>query len=269
MCASLTLFLDWDPLLKPELVQFPYNIPRKSNDTADDSIEPPNKRRQPATSVTPSDESNPAMPPPPTPSPSKKKNNSGVKTPRPDITMGLSHSTVVASLVTRGVPEVKADYFLKALQEEQALCSSPLEGSTTCFPMLVVEGKSYSTGRCVFEAQNQAAVAGSCMMNIQRQLAKLTESVAPGSDQKKEPLAFSLCTEGPHMELWVHYTTSVDGTCKYNMSILQTCHASLPGGVVDFLITIDKVLSWAGSEFLNDVAEQLAAIEGVARQQAT
>jgi hypothetical protein len=56
---------------------------------------------------------------------------------------------------------------------------------------MVIEGKSYATGKPVFEAQNRAAVSGSCMTNLQHKLADLTERASPGSYQRKAPLAFS------------------------------------------------------------------------------
>ena len=49
------------------------------------------------------------------------------------------------------------------------------------------------------------------------------------------------------------------------MNLLQGCHALVPGGVVDFLVVADKVLSWACSDFVNDVAKQLASVERAAR----
>ena len=181
--------------------------------------------------------------------------------------MGLRHSTMVNTLVAKGISEDQADGFLKFLQEQQSLCSSPSQHDIPIrFPLLVVEGKSYSTGKFVFEAQNQAAVSGSCMVNMQLQLDELFESFAPGSYTKKAPLAFSICTEGPHIELWVHYTTSTNGKRNYNMSILKTCHALLLAGVVDFLVVVDRVLSWASSEFADDVAKQLASVERATRE---
>lgn len=133
--------------------------------------------------------------------------------------------------------------------------------------MLVVEGKSYSTSKSIFEAQKQAAVSGSCMMKMQHQLADLFDLIA-GSHDKKEPLVFSICTQGPYMELWGHYTTSVSGIRKYNMNFIQTCNALILAGVVEFLVIVDRVLSWACSEFVDDVAKQLALMENATRQHA-
>lgn len=114
--------------------------------------------------------------------------------------MGQSHCALIESLVVAGVDVMEADEFLKTLQHQQALCSDPSQEAINIrFLVLVVEGKSYATGKFVFEAQNQAAVSGSCMMKMQHQLADLFDLNVPGSHNKKEPLAFSLCTQGPYM----------------------------------------------------------------------
>ena len=206
------------------------------------------------------------MPPPPLPITPKPAIS--VKTPRPDITAGLRHSTIVDTFVALGLSENKADGVLETLQEQQLLCSDPVQQALSIrFPHMVVEGKSYSTGKPVFQAQNQAAISGSCMTNLQHMLADLTERASPGSYHSKAPLAFSICTEGPHMELWVHYTTLTEGVRKYNMNILKTCHASLEEGVVEFLVMVDHVMSWAGTDFLNEIAEQLCLVARAARVQ--
>lgn len=209
------------------------------------------------------------MLPPSLPLLQPRQENYILKTPRPDITMGLRHSALVESLVVEGVDVMQADAFLKTLQEQQTLCSDPSQEAVNIrFPVLVVEGKSYSNGKFVFEAQNQAAVSGSCMMKMQHQIADLFDLIAPGSHDKIEPLAFSICTQGPYMELWAHYTTSVSGIRKYNMNLLQTCNALIPAGVVEFLVIVDRVLSWACSEFVDNVAKQLALMENATRQHA-
>lgn len=210
--------------------------------------------------------SGPPMPPPPAP------NISMVKTPRPDITIGLRHTTVVEKLKANGLRTLQANDFLKALQNQQILCSNPLQPAYPMrFPPLVVEGKSYSTGRPVFEAQNQAAVSGSCMTNLQHKLAELSKRMSPGSHQDEEPLAFSICTEGPMMQLWVHYTTLMDGERMYNMNILRICHAStqpfLQEGVREFFIAVYGVMKWATSNFLDRLVEYLYLIWKAGQQQ--
>ena len=220
-------------------------------------------------SCIPLENSGPPMPPPPAPS---KQVISTVKTPRPDITIGLRDTTVIEKLKAKGLRALQASDFLKALQNQQVLCSNPLQPAYSLrFPPLVVEGKSYSTGRPVFEAQNQAAVSGSCMTNLQHKLAELSKRTSSGSHQSKEPLAFSICTEGPMMQLWVHYTTPMDGERMYNMNILRICHAStqpfLQERVRDFFKAVYGVMMWATSDFLDGLVEHLGLVWKAGHQQ--
>lgn len=206
---------------------------------------------------------------PPSPLPSPKQNISSVETPRPDVTAGLSHDAVVDAMVKQGlVSELDAGDFLRFLQAQRILCSDPAQQSLPIrFPFLVIEGKSYSTGRPIFEAQNQAAVSGSCMTNLQHMLAELTESACPGYKEYEEPLAFSICTEGPYIELWVHYTISKNGIRVYCMNIIKICHASLLSSVIEFLVTVDSVMSWARIDYVNHIAKQLVLVLEKARYQ--
>jgi hypothetical protein len=126
---------------------------------------------------------------------------------------------------------------------------------------MVVEGKAYATGRPIFEAQNQAAVYGSCMAKLQQTLADLTKEASHGSYKSTAPLAFSICTEGPHIELWVHYIVLFKDVWEYHMNILKTCHASFPGDVKEFLMVVDSILSWAGTDFVDDIAKQLILVK--------
>lgn len=79
----------------------------------------------------------------------------------------------------------------------------------------------------------------------QHMLAKLTESASHGYTEYEKPLAFSICTEGPYIELWVHYTISKNGIRLYYMNIINVCHASLLSRVMELLVMVDSVMSWA------------------------
>ena len=141
-----------------------------------------------------------------------------VKTPRPDFTWGFRQSTMTDALIQRRLPEPRASRLLPALQREQKLCSDPTQHFLDVrFPVLVIEGKAYTTGKTLFEAENQAAVSGSSMLILQRQLEALYEDVVLDSNVEceKSPLAFSLCTQGPIMELWVHHIVSEDDITEY------------------------------------------------------
>ena len=193
------------------------------------------------------------MIPPPFP---PKQDASGVKTPCPDITTGLHHDIVAAKLESVGVATPHADELLKDLQYEKALISCPAQSALLLrFPSLNVEGKSYATGKSLYEAQNQAAVSGSMMLVIQHQLSELVVSHSPDS-----PLAFSICSEGPVMELWLHYNTSDASVRYYNMHFLQFCHASAPDTVVAFLMAVLGIMRWAKSVFLDDIAKKLLGV---------
>ena len=202
------------------------------------------------------------MPPPPLPTTPKPA--IPVKTPRPDITAGLRHFTVVDALVALGLGKIKASGMLEDLQDQRIICSDPVHQLRNIrFPHMVVEGKSYATCKSVFEAQNQAVVSGSCMTNLQHMLTDLTgltEDVSPGSYPSKAPLAFSISTQGPQMELWVHYTALEERVRIYNMNLLKTCHVSLEEDVVEFLVMVDRVMSWASTDFLKEIAEQLYSV---------
>jgi hypothetical protein len=263
------VILDWEQCLKPNIQQRSWDMSflESSHDEADDTTSRLNKRQQVDTSYISPDTSQSDMPPPPT---LPKQDTSPVKTPRPDITVGLRHSTVIEALKAQGLGQNEADEFLDYLQSRQILCSNPAQQALPIrFPPIVVEGKSYATGKPVFEAQNQASVSGSCMTNLQHKLADLAASASRGSYRSRAPLAFSICTEGPHIELWMHYTVLVDGVRTYIMKIVKTCHASLQEGVVEFLTTVDNVMIWATTEYMKDIVEQLVLVEEAGRVQNT
>lgn len=145
------------------------------------------------------------------------------------------------------------------------MCLPHSEFPDVRFPILVIEGKSYATGKTVFEAQNQAAVSGSCMINLQHQLADLSKSIFPEfepestskSESSKTPLEFTICSEGPHIELWVHHSSLEDNLRMHYMNVQKICHRSLKDGLKDFLPDLDRLMSWTSRRFLKDIGDQL------------
>lgn len=261
LCMSLraNLNLDWDPSLKPDVQQEVWNWDAlgKSNE-ADGVVDRPNKRQQGERSFPSPDTSQSTIPPPTTLSQFKQD---AVKTPRPDFTIGLRHSTISNALIKRGLSKFKADDFLKGLQRERKLYSDPTQNFLNVrFPILVIEGKAYATGKTVFEAQNQAAVSGGCMINLRQQLTDLFEGVFPNLRGRKTHLAFSICTEGPQIEFWVHYALSEDNVRSHYMNIFRTCYGSLQGGLEDFLMDVERLMRWTKDEFLKEVADQLCKL---------
>ena len=214
--------------------------------------------------------------------------SSPIKTPRPDITIGIRESVLVSSLASRGLTKTVASDFLRYLQEseiqrnegllEPVLVSEPTQRAMEVrFPFLIVEGKSYATGKPIYEAQNQAAVSGACAVKISRDLAELgrhaKDSVTPTSSQTLDdgfkppapPLAFLICTEGPVHELWASYDVTEDGVRKSVMNMVKSCHGSIPETVEPFLLDLYRVLNWGSGVFLESVVDQLHKVYKVAR----
>lgn len=165
---------DWDVTLKPVVQRksFYLDIPARP-DAADESFNRPSVLQQQQTAYASPNNSEPILPPR---QPSSAA-ISVVKTPRPDITAGLRHKTVIENMKAQGLRDLEIKDFLKDLQYQQTLCSNPLQPAhPMCFPPMVVEGKAYATGKPMSAAQNQAAVSGSCMINLQHKLGELTNS---------------------------------------------------------------------------------------------
>ncbi|MCJ1470383.1 hypothetical protein MMC07_009028, partial [Pseudocyphellaria aurata] len=248
---------DWDLSLKPDVQPEVWNWDAlgKSNNKADGVIDRPNKRQQGEQSFSFPDTSQSTIPSPTTLSQFKQD---AVKTPRPDFTIGLRHSTISNALIKRGLSKFKADDFLQGLQRERKLYSNLTQNFLNVrFPILVIEGKAYATGKTVFEAQNQASVSGGCMVNLRQQLTDLFEGVFLNLRGRKTHLAFSICTEGPQIEFWVHYALSEDNVRSHYMNIFRMCYRSLQGGLEDFLMDVERLMRWTKDEFLKEVADQL------------
>jgi hypothetical protein len=201
---------------------------------------------------------------------------SPIKIPRPDISIGIQHTTLISALSSQNLDDIEGEEFLEELQnkmmrrklggsEEPMLISVPTQrASDLVFPFAVVEAKAYSTGKQVFEAENQAAVSGACGLKIQLCLDELAKDATTSSDilpsKNQPPLFFSICTQGPFHELWVHYTNVEHGVLKFNMALLKVCHGSLLNGVVDFIIAVDNMLRWGTGQFVESVVERLGKV---------
>ena len=291
---------DWRVELKPTIQQSDANLSFLSDFNAMNSDEqqevndalapPPPKRYQQSAGrlyISPRNSQTDSLDAPPDdkpPQPDKAKETSPIKTPRPDITTGVKESALISALVSYlssqnfNYTKAKAKQFLEKLQDttmpserdgpqEPALIIVPTQRqSTLTFPTLVFEGKGYSTGKQVFEAQNQAAVSGACGVKIQMMLDELVKRATRSSDvlltpsKDQPPLVFSICTEGPYHELWAHYTVIEDGERQFNMVLLETCNGVVLKQVERFFVQVYNVMIWAIGPFLNIVAEGLGKV---------
>jgi hypothetical protein len=155
----------------------------------------------------------------------------------------------------------------KGLQEPMLISIPAPRASDLVFPFAVVEGKAYSTSKQIFEAENQAAVSAACGLKIQLSLDELAQSAAttssglePTPSKDRCPLFFSVCTQGPNHELWVHWTQVEDGLRKFNQALLEICHAVLLKTVADFIVAVDNVLCWGTGPFLDSVVDRLRKV---------
>ncbi|KAL8792750.1 MAG: hypothetical protein Q9195_004637 [Heterodermia aff. obscurata] len=251
---------DWDPSLKPDIQRSfwdPNAIPSFSNEDYDVS-DHPNKRKHGKEVILTRNISQSAMP---SPAATFKPREDTIKTPRPNFTIGLRHSSIAKEMMECGLSKAKADEFLKFLQRERKLCSDPTQNFLDVrFPVLVIEGKAYATRETIFEAQNQAAVSGACMVNLRQQLNDISHEISNKYKDGKTRLAFSICTEGPQIEFWVHYALSEDGMRCHYMNVFRTCHGSLQSGLETFLIDVDRLMGWTKDEMLNEIAYQLTVV---------
>ena len=90
-----------------------------------------------------------------------------------------------------------------------------------------------------------------------QQLIDLFQGVFPDSKAEKIPLAFSICTEGPQVEFWVHYSLLQKNVRIHHMNIFRTCYGSFQARLEDFLLDVERLMRWINDEFLEEVADQL------------
>lgn len=217
------------------------------------------------------------MPPPAPPSGLEKDGDrTTVKTARPDISMGIQVSVLHSALARLNLKTLRAKKFFSFLQHKKVYREGLLESALIAipasraldlaFPFAVVEGKAYSTGKQIFEAENQAAVSGACALKIQLCLDDLVKratadpDATPTSTNISIPLVFSITTQGPTHELWVHYIDFEDGVRTFNSALLETSNGALLKTVEPFMVAVDSMCFWGCGSFLDSVMERLGKV---------
>lgn len=254
--------IDWDPNLKPDIqrsVFWNLDTLGQANNEVDNVVERPSKRQQTArTFPSPDVTQSTSQQPVPTVQPTQ---DGIVKTPRPDFTIGFQHSTITNALINRGLSRLKADDFLGYLQEKQVLISDPtMDYLNVRFPIQVFEGKAYATGKTLFEAENQAAVSGACMVNLQQQLIDFYTGAFPQSDPPENsspPLAFSICTEGPVIQFYAHYSLKEEGVRTHCMKLLSVCNGTLAETLEGLLMKWEQLMDWYGNEHFDRIVDRV------------
>ena len=184
--------------------------------------------------------------PPPVPA-IEKEDRSPVKTPHPDLSMGIYLDALIFDL-SRDLDEDKATELIDWLQTEMVqhesggpfepmLISVPAPRALDlAFPFAVVEGKAYSTGKQIFEAENQAAVSMACAHNI---LHRLDHMANRGATAKNQPrVLFSFTTQGPIHELWAHWTVVKANVRIFESKLWDSWNGLVQERAVEFIIKL-------------------------------
>ncbi|EMD86587.1 hypothetical protein COCC4DRAFT_62827 [Bipolaris maydis ATCC 48331] len=184
------------------------------------------------------------------------KSSSDILTPKPDITMGLTHKAF-----TREHQRLLIDY-----QDRELILSDPHAAVMGMrFPFMIAELKSIAP---LSKAQNQAAVGGACMLTI---LEDLAYQAARGTNLQAPPLTtaadlplvpvlcFSVVTEGPVHELWVHFRRE-DGFHMVNLKIWRT---TIRGHAEELVNCLGRITEWGKGHFKDRVLEMLGRVRNL------
>ena len=277
----------WRSELKPIIRQQPYfsssfmaGIQQLGVDGA--SAPPPKRQQQYTTDymspkysmtnvITPSANTpqEPSMKPPPALVP-ENADRSPVKTPHPNLSMGIHREALISALSSQDLDDHEASVFIDWLQTEmvQHEPGGPLEpmlilvpalrALDMAFPFAVVEGKAYSTGRQIFEAENQAAVALACAHNILNRLDRMANGGRITTAQSR--ILFSITTQGPIHELWAHWTVIKGGVRIFESKLWDSWNTLVQERAVDFIIKLNSVCVWGTGPFLKSVVEALGKV---------
>lgn len=224
--------------------------------------------------------------PPPMTHSAKNEDYSSVKPPRPDISMGIKLTALISALsssLSNNLSSSKAERFLTWLQKEMVVADGLLEpmlisipalsAQDLAFPFAVVESNAYSTGKQIFEAENQAVVSAACALKIQLDLDDLVKYARTGSGNAshakqvaKPALFFFICTKGPIHELWVSWTVIEDQVRKYRSKLVSSCNALVPELAEKFLMKLNNVSVWGTGSFKDSAVERLEIVAKLASQ---
>ena len=192
-----------------------------------------------------------------------------ILTPKPDITIGLAHTAFVQRHQRRLVDH----------QASGSILSDPHAADMGLrFPFLVVEAKGLSLNGSLISAQNQAAISGASMLTIMKDLnhqaawnasadsdsesraldMELTSpSSTPLAPQLTPSLCFSIVTEGPVHELWVHFEYE-DG---YYMEFLQSWRTTRKRDAEGLAHFLARIMEWGKGSFKEGIVEKLDRVQ--------
>ncbi|KAH8724205.1 hypothetical protein GQ44DRAFT_740633 [Phaeosphaeriaceae sp. PMI808] len=172
-----------------------------------------------------------------------------ISTPKPDIVVGLEDR---AFAPTHRVRLAKHQSFGSILSDPHTAAMG------LRFPFLITETKGLSLNGGLVAAQNQAAIGAACMLKIlddlENQAALPMTPTSPAAPQ----LCFSITTEGPVHELWVHFRLG-EATHMQNIRAWRTTHQR---DVRELVYCLARILKWAEDDFMKKIQEKLDVLPG-------
>lgn len=170
-----------------------------------------------------------------------------ISTPKPDIVVGLEDRNFEPTYRVR----------LAKHQSFGSILSDPHTAAMGLrFPFLIAETKGLSLNGGLVAAQNQAAVGAACMLKILDDLENQAGLPAGSASPAEPPLCFSITTEGPVHELWVHFKLG-EATHMHNIRTWRTTHAP---HVRELVSCLTRILKWAKDDFMVKIREKLKAV---------
>ncbi|KAF1350505.1 hypothetical protein EJ07DRAFT_139040 [Lizonia empirigonia] len=162
-----------------------------------------------------------------------------ISTPKPDITVGLEETHFSLLHQRRLVDHQKSGTIL----------SDPHAAFMGMrFPFLIVETKGLSVHGNLVSAQNQAAISGASMLRILKDLEETTNS-HPTSPL----LCFSIVTEGPAHELWVHFEHAE----AFHMEAIKSWRMTRASDVEEFVRALARIIEWGRGRFRDSIIARL------------
>jgi hypothetical protein len=188
-----------------------------------------------------------------------------ISTPKPDITIGLAHAAFVPQHQRRLIDH----------QASGSILSDPHAADMGIrFPFLIVEAKGLSLNGSLISAQNQAAVSGASMLKILKDLsyqAVCNASMDPDSGfqtldlgstsssptsaelQSTLALCFSIVTEGPVHELWVHF----EHEGAFHMECLQSWRTTRERDARELVHFLARIMEWGKGSLKDCIVTKL------------
>ncbi|KAF9731218.1 hypothetical protein PMIN06_009845 [Paraphaeosphaeria minitans] len=172
-----------------------------------------------------------------------------ISTPKPDIVVGLEDR---AFTPTHRVWLAKHQSFGSILSDPHTAAMG------LRFPFLIAETKGLSLNGGLVAAQNQAAIGAACMLKILNDLENQAALPTAPTSLAAPRLCFSITTEGPVHELWVHFQLG-EATHMQNIRVWRTTHER---DVRELVYCLARILKWANDDFMEKIQERLDAVLG-------